>query len=73
MPRAVVRSVTDGSDNGSEDRRRESDSEAGLTQFGLGQDFVPFKGLKRIMQLKIGDWQIYTILLAFVSFRLSEN
>jgi hypothetical protein len=23
--------------------------------------------LKKLMQLKIGDWQIYTILLAFVS------
>jgi alpha-1,3-glucan synthase len=67
VPRIGVRSVTDGSESGSEDRRRENDSEAGITQFALGQDFVPFKGLKRIMQLKIGDWQIYTILLAFVS------
>jgi hypothetical protein len=44
-----------------------SASISGLNQFALGDDFVPFTGLKRIMQLKIYDWQVYTILLAFVS------
>lgn len=67
VSRIAARSVINGSENDSDESRRESDAEAGLTQFDLGNDFVPFKGLKKIMQLKIGDWQIYTILLAFVS------
>jgi hypothetical protein len=53
--------------------RRESDTAASLAQFDLGKDFMPFKGMKRIMQLKIGDWQVYTILLAFVSDRSPEK
>ena len=65
VPLAAVRPLFD---SGSEDQRRGSDSEADLMQFGLGHDFIPFKGLKRIMQTKIGNWQIYTFFLAFVSF-----
>ena len=34
--------------------------------FGLKEDHKPPSGLKRIMRLKIGDWPIYSFLLAFV-------
>ena len=35
--------------------------------FGLGTDYKPPTGLKRIVRLRIGDWPIYSLLLAFVS------
>ena len=35
--------------------------------FGLGANYKPPSGLKRIMRIKIGDWPIYSFLLAFVS------
>jgi len=67
VPRATARSLHNGSSSTSPDRQQEHDAETGLTQYALGTDFKPFQGLKRIMQLKIGDWQVYTILLALVS------
>ncbi|GES61345.1 alpha-1,3-glucan synthase [Aspergillus terreus] len=33
-------------------------------EFLLGKDYVPPTGLKKWMQIKIGDWPIYTIFLA---------
>ena len=38
-----------------------------LEQFSLGHDFVPIKGIRNLLQRKIGDWQIYSLILAFVS------
>jgi alpha-1,3-glucan synthase len=38
-----------------------------LEQFSLGHDFVPIKGIGKFLQRKIGDWQIYSLILAFVS------
>ena len=35
--------------------------------FGLGASYQPPSGLKRILRIKIGDWPIYSFLLAFVS------
>lgn len=35
--------------------------------FGLGNNYQPPSGLKRVMRLKIGDWPVYSFLLAFVS------
>ena len=35
--------------------------------FGLKEDYKPPTGVKRIMRLKIGDWPVYSFLLAFVS------
>ena len=34
---------------------------------GLGNSYKPPSGLKRIMRIKIGDWPVYSFLLAFVS------
>ena len=36
-------------------------------EFMLGQDYKPPTGLKHILRLKIGDWPLYSVLLAFVS------
>ena len=46
---------------------REVEPSEDLEQFSLGHDFVPVKGLRKFLQRKIGDWQIYSLLLAFVS------
>lgn len=35
-------------------------------EFGLGDDYKPPSGLKRILRMKIGDWPVYSFLLAFV-------
>lgn len=35
--------------------------------FGLGDNHKPPSGLNRIMRRKIGDWPVYSFLLAFVS------
>lgn len=43
---------------------RDKDNDNG---FGLGKDYKPPSGLKRLMRRKIGDWPIYSFLLAFVS------
>lgn len=39
-----------------------------LEQFSLGYNFVPTTGIRKLLQRKIGDWQIYSLLLAFVSY-----
>ena len=35
-------------------------------EFGLGNKYQPSAGLKRVLRTKIGDWPIYSFLLAFV-------
>lgn len=40
-------------------------------EFLLGDDFVAPTGLRKFFQRKIGDWQIYSFLLAFVSLSIS--
>jgi len=35
--------------------------------FGLGTNHKPPSGLQRVLRIKIGDWPIYSFLLAFVS------
>lgn len=42
-----------------------TDSNAG--QFLLPTNYVPPTGLKRFMLMKLGDWPVYSIFLAFVS------
>jgi alpha-1,3-glucan synthase len=34
-------------------------------EFLLGDDYIPPTGLKKYLQMKVGDWPAYTILLAF--------
>ena len=38
-------------------------------EFLLGKDYVAPTGLKHILRLRVGDWPLYSILLAFVSRR----
>ncbi len=38
-------------------------------QFLLDEDYVPPKGAKKLMLLRIGDWPLYSFFLAFVSDR----
>ncbi|KAL8812634.1 MAG: hypothetical protein Q9200_000893 [Gallowayella weberi] len=42
-----------------------SDHQSGTAQFLLGDDYVPPSGLNKFMQKKIGDWHLYSFLLAF--------
>ena len=42
------------------EKKREGD------EFGLGDNYRPPAGLKRFLRMKIGDWPIYSFLLAFV-------
>ena len=35
-------------------------------EFGLGDRYKPPSGLKRVLRMKIGDWPVYSFLLAFV-------
>lgn len=35
-------------------------------EFGLGSNHKPPTGLKRVLRMKIGDWPVYSFLLAFV-------
>lgn len=41
--------------------------ESGREHFALNDDYVSPTGLRRLMQRKIGDWQVYSFLLALVS------
>ncbi|KAL3472475.1 hypothetical protein BJX99DRAFT_214917 [Aspergillus californicus] len=54
--------IDDGGARGSGDGLRDNDSMD--DEFLLGKDYVPPTGLKMWMQIKIGDWPIYTIFLA---------
>ena len=42
-------------------------SSEGVEQFLLQEDYKPPTGLKKILLKKVGDWPVYTFLLAFVS------
>ena len=45
----------------------ESVRTSGNGEFQLGIDYVPPNGLKKLLQKKIGDWQLYCFFLAIVS------
>lgn len=55
--------------NGSifEEGRLSSDRGSVTDEFLLGNDYKPPTGLKRVLRLRVGDWPLYSILLAFVS------
>lgn len=42
-------------------------------QFLLANDYVPPTGLKRFMLMKLGDWPVYSIFLAIVSWNPTKN
>jgi alpha-1,3-glucan synthase len=44
-----------------------------IEQFLLPNDYVPPTGLKRFMLMKLGDWPVYSIFLAIVSWNPIEN
>ncbi len=46
--------------------RQFSKKQAKEDKFGLRSDHKPPAGLKRILRIKIGDWPVYSFLLAFV-------
>ena len=43
-----------------------NETEVVMDEFLLGPDYVAPKGLKHALRLRIGDWPLYSILLAFV-------
>lgn len=57
---------TEAAENASEGRQSTLEA-AGDTEFLLGEQYEPPNGIKRLLQKKIGDWQLYCFLLAFVS------
>lgn len=54
-------------------REREKRESAVTDEFLLGPDYVAPKGLKHILRLRIGEWPLYSILLAFVSPPLAST
>ena len=44
-----------------------NETEVVMDEFLLGPDYVAPRGLKHALRLRIGDWPLYSILLAFVS------
>ncbi|PGH11011.1 hypothetical protein AJ79_05162 [Helicocarpus griseus UAMH5409] len=53
------------SEYGEDLESRSSGSGKDGDEFLLGKDYVPPSGLRKWMQLRIGDWPIYSFLLAF--------
>ncbi|KAL8775629.1 MAG: hypothetical protein Q9209_000125 [Squamulea sp. 1 TL-2023] len=51
--------------NDSEDPESPISDQSDMAQFLLGDDYVPPTGLKKVMQMKVGDWYLYSFLLAF--------
>ena len=51
----------------SQDPESPISDQSGTAQFFLGDDYVPPTGLKKVLQMKVGDWHLYSFLLAFVS------
>ena len=47
--------------------RLSSDHGSVTDEFLLGENYAPPTGLKKWLRLRIGDWSVYSILLAFVS------
>ena len=47
-------------------RQEVREEKAREDEFGLGDRYKPPSGLKRVLRMKIGDWPIYSFLLAFV-------
>ncbi|KAL8980698.1 MAG: hypothetical protein Q9177_005804, partial [Variospora cf. flavescens] len=47
------------------DRAPNETSGSGTSEFLLGDDYEPPTGIKKFLQKKIGDWYLYTFLLAF--------
>ena len=45
----------------------------GVEQFLLQEDYKPPTGLKKILLRKVGDWPVYTFLLAFVSISSKDT
>ncbi|KAK2735900.1 Cell wall alpha-1,3-glucan synthase ags1 [Onygenales sp. PD_40] len=50
---------------GTEDRDSRGSADSNFDEFLLGKDYVPPTGLKKWMQLRIGDWPVYSLFLAF--------
>lgn len=55
------------SNDGDSIRQGSITTSTGNEDFLLGDDYVPPTGIKKFFQTKVGDWPIYTFLLAFVS------
>lgn len=51
--------------NGSPGSQSPSVAGSGTAEFLLGEDYQPPTGLKKFLQKKVGDWYLYSILLAF--------
>ena len=47
-------------------RQEAREEKAREDEFGLGDRYKPPSGLKRFLRMKIGDWPVYSFLLAFV-------
>ena len=55
----------DPKDSGPSDSDRKDDDSYMQDEFLLGPDYIPPTGLKRWMQLRLGDWPVYAFSLAF--------
>ena len=48
-------------------------SDEGAEQFLLQEDYAPPTGIRKLLLRRIGQWPLYTFLLAFVSIRVSNR
>ena len=55
-------------DADSDHGEQESDDGPVNGEFLLGEDYAPPAGLKKLLQKKVGEWQIYCFLIAFVGY-----
>ena len=72
LPASPMFRTRDNSPTRFSDARRESQSSSnglneGVEQFLLDDDYRPPTGLKKLLLRKMGDWPVYSFLLAFVS------
>jgi alpha-1,3-glucan synthase len=49
------------------------DADPNVGQFLLPNDYIPPTGLKRFMLMKLGDWPVYSMFLAIVSWDPTKN
>jgi alpha-1,3-glucan synthase len=58
---------------GSSEGRQSALESTDDNEFLLGAEYEPPSGIKKLLQKKIGDWQLYCFLLAFVRILLSNS
>lgn len=67
LPNSPRGSIFDDRSMNESSSRHSARDDDSVDEFLLGDNYAPPTGLKHLVRLKVGDWPIYTILIAFVS------